>query len=141
MHNNYQLYTDGGARGNPGPAGIGFVIKHNGKTTTKTGQYIGVATNNQAEYQALILGLGALLKQLDTFEAANADLQILMDSELITRQIQGSYQVKDKKLKALYAKAITLLASFHSYSIDHIPRMLNAEADALVNQAVDKATS
>jgi ribonuclease HI len=134
----YQLYTDGGARGNPGPAGIGFVIKEDGRTIKKVGQYIGAATNNQAEYQALILGLGTLLAQ--AADPSSSDLHVLMDSELITRQIQGSYQVKDKKLKPLFQKAVTLLAEFKAYKMEHIPRMLNSEADALVNEAVDKAT-
>ena len=134
----YQLYTDGGARGNPGPAGVGFVLKKNGKKVKEFGQYIGVATNNQAEYQALIMGLAYWLEAEDT-ESSTIDL--MLDSELIVKQIEGSYKVRDDKLKPLYAKAKSMLHGCQKFTIQHIPRSLNAEADKLVNMAIDEATS
>lgn len=123
------LYTDGGSMPNPGPAGIGVVIK-NGEVTIKTvSKYIGNATNNQAEYMALIAGLE---------EARNIGaktVSIRMDSELLVLQLDGTYRVKDIKLAPLYYQVKQLLLSFSSIDIQHIPRELNTEADRLVHEA------
>ena len=125
------LFTDGGARGNPGPAGIGYVITPKGKPPVTHGEYIGTATNNQAEYKALIDGL-AHAKKLGV-----ADLDCFLDSELVVKQIRGQYRVKNEDLKPLYQQVLALKESFSTISFAHIPRSKNAAADALVNKALD----
>lgn len=134
---NYQIYSDGGARGNPGPAGIGFVIKKDGKIIKQIGRFIGVSTNNQAEYQALIFGLSELQNLITARESISANISIFLDSELIVRQLSGVYQVRDKKLKPLYQKARQIIDQLPKVEVNHIPRNLNYEADSLVNQAID----
>lgn len=126
------IFTDGGARGNPGPAGIGVVIKSGGKTHTKYGAYIGVATNNQAEYKALI-------SALETAKTLGAtEITAFMDSELIVKQLKGEYRVRDAGLSPLFLKVHNLRAGFKKFFATHIPREKNKEADKLVNEAIDK---
>ena len=125
------LYTDGGARGNPGPAGIGVVILDNGKTVKEYGEYIGEGTNNQAEYRALLSGLETIK------EMGATEVDIFMDSELIVKQIKGEYKVRDQNLADIYLKVHNLLIGF-KYSITHIRREKNKLADAMVNNAIDK---
>ena len=126
------LYTDGGARGNPGPAGIGVVILDSAKKRIKdVSKYIGEATNNVAEYSALIQGLEeALLLDAE-------DVVIHMDSELVVKQLNGDYRVKDENMKQLFAKALGILNQFKSFEIKHIERSKNKEADKLVNKAIN----
>ena len=126
------LYTDGGARGNPGPAGIGVVILDSAKNRIKdVSKYIGEATNNVAEYSALIQGLEeALLLDAE-------DVVIHMDSELVVKQLNGDYRVKDENMKQLFAKALGILNQFKSFEIKHIERSKNKEADKLVNKAIN----
>ncbi len=133
LKNNAELYTDGGARGNPGPAGIGVVLKVKGQKS-KVKKTIGTATNNQAEYQALIAGLE--LARTEQVE----DLKVFMDSELIVKQMRGEYRVKNADLKPLFAKSLALTNKFNSIAFHHIPREKNKEADKLVNEAIDQAT-
>lgn len=128
------LYCDGGARGNPGPAGIGFVLELPGAPVIREGAYIGEATNNVAEYRALIAGLSRAAA------AAVTELNVFLDSELVVRQMQGTYRVKDAKLKPLFAEAQELAAQFRPISFLHVPREKNAVADELVNKAIDEAT-
>ncbi len=135
LKNSAELFTDGGARGNPGPAGIGIVLKfkiHNAKCKIK--KYIGEATNNQAEYRALIAGLE--LAKAEQVE----ELKVFMDSELIVKQMQGEYRVKNPDLKPLFAQALALTNKFTSVSFHHIPREKNKAADKLVNEAIDQVT-
>lgn len=128
------LWTDGGARGNPGPAGIGVVMTDaQGEVVAEIAEYIGEATNNQAEYRALIAGLTRAQ------ELAATVVDIRMDSELVVRQLQGEYKVKNENMKPLYAQATALLKTFARYTIQHVRREQNAEADKLVNQALDAA--
>ncbi len=130
------LSTDGGARGNPGPAGAGWVIKdENGAIILEHGQYLGETTNNVAEYTALI----EALKSSKTL--GGTDLEISMDSELIVKQMLGEYKIKQPHLQELAAKVKRLLAEFDNYSFKHILREFNKEADRMVNQAIDKALS
>lgn len=130
----HKMYTDGGARGNPGPAGAGVVILDpNGISIVKFSKYLGVRTNNEAEYGALIVGLTLALKNDIKF------LQCYLDSELVVNQLNGKYKVKNERLKSLYAKAIALLPQFSKITFVHIPRAENSEADLLVNEAVDNA--
>lgn len=131
-HKTLVINTDGGSRGNPGPSGIGLVIKDDkGELLYSHGGYIGETTNNVAEYSALIKALE---------EAANlggTTLRIQMDSELIVKQMQGTYKIKQPVLQELAAKVIQLLKKFDSYTFVHVRREFNKEADALVNQALD----
>ncbi len=125
------MYTDGGARGNPGPAGIGAVI--NGEKPLDVSEFIGHATNNVAEYTALIRGLQ------EAHKAGYTELDILCDSQLIVEQVKGNYKVKEPHLKSLREKVSALILEFQKVSIRHIPREQNREADKLVNQAIDAA--
>jgi ribonuclease HI len=131
------INTDGGARGNPGPAGIGVVIgDESGKVIGHYKQYIGEATNNVAEYKALILALieaGKILK----LKSEILNLEIRMDSELIVRQMQGRYKIKDSGLKLLAEEVLSLIKNFPIVNFVHIPREQNKEADKLVNEAID----
>lgn len=136
LKNNAELYTDGGARGNPGPAGIGVVLKGKmQKAKCKIKEYIGTTTNNQAEYRALIAGL-----ELACAEGV-VELKVFMDSELIVKQMKGEYRVKNADLKPLFAQALGLTNKFTAISFHHIPREKNKEADKLVNEAIDQVTS
>lgn len=126
------LHCDGASSGNPGAAGIGVVIQA-GISTFEISEYIGTATNNIAEYSALIKGLSKAR------ELGIDELDIFLDSELIVRQINGSYKVKNEKLKPFHEKAVKLLVSFQSYSIKHVPREQNKEADKLAKEAVKTA--
>ncbi|MBN2211873.1 MAG: ribonuclease HI family protein [Sedimentisphaerales bacterium] len=127
-----QIHTDGGARGNPGPAGAGVVIcDEKGRELFTGGFYLGETTNNAAEYQGLIRGL----EQAATLNGD--ELDIAMDSELIVRQINGQYRVKNAQLKPLYERARELMDSFKAVAVRHVYREQNARADMLVNQAID----
>ncbi len=125
------VYTDGGARGNPGHAAIGVVIDGAGY-----GEYIGETTNNVAEYKAVISALRTLLKDLGT-ETEKAEVEINIDSQLIARQITGKYKIKLPHLKELCDEARTLITRFAAVRFTEIPREENAAADALVNSTLD----
>lgn len=125
--------TDGGARGNPGPAGIGVVISDDsGKVIAKYKDFIGEATNNVAEYKALIYAL----KKAKDFECE--EIECRLDSELVVRQLEGRYKVKDLNLKKLHAE-IQELAFFKPIFYKHVRREENKLADKLVNEAIDSA--
>ncbi len=131
----YELYVDGGSRGNPGPSGAGAVlIDPCGVTVKRLKKRLGIGTNNRAEYMALIMGL----------KAARAlgleHLNIFADSELMVRQVSGRYKVKSPVLKPLYAQVMVLLGSFKGVKIRHVPRASNKDADALANEAMDSAS-
>lgn len=131
----HHLYTDGGARGNPGPAGIGVrLLTAAGDVVEELADSIGTATNNVAEYQALLAGLELAL------DHGVERLDVFMDSELVVRQVNGQYKVKDAGLKPLHAQACLLLSKFHEVDVKHVRREQNGHADALVNQAIDAAT-
>ena len=126
------LYVDGGARGNPGPAGVGVVITDDsGDELDRANDYIGETTNNVAEYRAVLLGL-------DRAHALGVrDLEIVNDSELIARQLTGQYRVKKEDLRLLHGQALQALGGFDRWSIRSVPREKNEVADALVNDAID----
>ncbi len=132
------IHTDGGARGNPGPAGVGAVIADaDGKKLAEVSEYIGEATNNFAEYEALIR---ALLKAKELFgeKLRDMDVEARLDSELVVRQLEGAYKVRDASLKEQFAKLARMrLEDFPSISFTHVRREQNADADALVNKAID----
>ena len=128
-----RLYTDGAARGNPGPAGAGAVIiSPDGHIVARIGKFLGDSTNNVAEYMGLILGLKRAkamgIKELDVFS----------DSELLVRQLAGDYAVKAEHLKPLHEEAKALLGAFSAIGVRHIPREENAQADAMSNRAIDE---
>lgn len=127
-----EIYVDGGARGNPGPAGGGFVIYQNGKAVKKGSDFFGEKTNNQAEYLALRM---ALREAYARFE--NAPINCFMDSELVVRQMKGEYKVKNANIKALYEEVRRIADQFKIFTIHHIPREQNYLADKLANQAMD----
>ncbi|MDZ4229985.1 MAG: ribonuclease HI family protein, partial [Candidatus Veblenbacteria bacterium] len=125
------IRTDGGARGNPGPAAIGVVIEDgDGKVIMEFGRYLGEKTNNQAEYQALLValeeakGLGA------------TEVRCYLDSELVVKQLKQEYRVKDKELASLFVKVLNLGHSFKQVSYHHVRREQNKRADALVNRTL-----
>ncbi len=126
------IYADGGARGNPGPAGSGAYLEdEDGQVVARVYKYIGETTNNVAEYSALIFGLKEAQRR--TAES----VLIRMDSQLVVRQILGEYRVKEPTLQKLHAQAKELLEGFRSFHIEHIPREQNQEADKLANLAID----
>ena len=128
-----RVHIDGAARGNPGPAGVGvLILGPNGEVVERLHRFIGEATNNVAEYQALLLALERVL------ERGYTDLEVRSDSELLVRQIQGRYQVKNPGLRPLYAAARERLAALRSFDIRHVPREENAEADRLANRGIDE---
>ena len=126
--------VDGGARGNPGPAAIGVVVRNDdGAIVEAVGETIGRTTNNVAEYRALLRGI-----ELASAHGADEG-ELIGDSELIVRQIEGRYKVKHADMKELHAQAKAMLADFDNWSIRHVKRAQNADADALVNEALDHA--
>ncbi|MDP2683903.1 MAG: ribonuclease HI family protein [bacterium] len=129
-----EIYTDGGARGNPGPAGIGVVIWSDNKLVSRHKEFIGHATNNQAEYRAAILGLQEAKK------LGAKELVFYLDSELVVNQLSRKFKIKDTDLGSLFVKAWNLIIGFQSVDFLHIPREKNKEADKLVNQAIDSQT-
>lgn len=134
MH--YTIHTDGGARGNPGPAGAGIIIESEGKKI-KLKKYLGTKTNNQAEYEALIFALEHILNDLKD-EGAIITAYCFLDSELVVNQLNGQYKVRNEGIKPLYESVCNLLKKFHEIHFKHILRKENQEADLLVNQAIDE---
>ncbi len=131
MNKKAKIYTDGGARGNPGPAGIGVIIKFDNQVK-EFKKFIGIATNNQAEYQAVIFGL-TKAKELGINE-----VDVFMDSELVTNQLNQKFKIKDKDLASLFVKVWNLSLGFKRIKYHHIFREDNKRADYLVNLAIDK---
>jgi ribonuclease HI len=128
------VHVDGGARGNPGPAAIGVVVSRpEGDVLEQAGERIGVATNNVAEYRALLRGLERAMA------LGAEEVEIVNDSELVARQLTGAYRVKHPAMKPLHREAITALRGFNQWRIRTVPREQNARADALVNAALDAA--
>jgi ribonuclease HI len=124
--------VDGGARGNPGPAAIGVVVRDSsGEVLAELGERIGEATNNVAEYRALLRGIELAAEHEAT------ELELIGDSELVVRQVEGKYKVKNAGIKPLHAEVKRALGPFGSWSIRHVRRAENADADRLVNQALD----
>lgn len=131
------LRTDGGSRGNPGPAGIGFVLEMpDGTVAVRGGRFLGTATNNVAEYEALLWGMATAQEYADA-----RHLTVLADSELLVKQMNGQYRVKNEGLKPLYERACKLARHFGSVTFKHVRREHNTEADALANEAMDMRTA
>jgi len=134
------IFTDGGARGNPGPAAIGFIIKDNyGEVLVELGKFIGRATNNVAEYQAVIEALTWLKNNYQRKELSNYQINFFLDSNLVVNQLNGRFKIKDAKLKNLIIKVRCLEKEINGKIFYHfIPRQKNHHADFLVNQTLDK---
>ena len=134
------LYTDGGARGNPGPAGAGvFITDESGHVLKKIAEPLGVRTNNWAEYQAIILGLQALKKIFGKEKLKHMPVEVRTDSELVARQLSGKYQIKEETLFPQFIKVWNIKVSdIPDITFTHIPREKNKEADALSNEAMDE---
>ena len=131
QHNHLEIYTDGGARGNPGPAGIGVVMWSGNELIGTYSKYIGEKTNNQAEYEAVLLAL----QQAKRVKAQTID--VYMDSELAVNQLNRKFKIKNSELGSLFIKAWNMMIGFKSVKFHHIPREKNKEADKLVNTAID----
>ena len=128
------VHVDGGARGNPGPAAAAAVVSTpDGDVLDEAHELLGVVTNNVAEYRGLLLGLRRAR------ELGADEVEVVNDSELVAKQINGQYKVKHPDMKPLYAEASTALEGFRRWRIRSVPRAQNAAADALVNQALDAA--
>jgi ribonuclease HI len=128
------VYVDGGARGNPGPAAAAAVVTTaDGEELAERSAYVGEATNNVAEYRALLLGLERAR------ELGAREVDVVNDSELVSRQIGGEYRVKHAGLKPLYLEAMAALRGFDRWSVRSVPREGNERADRLVNEALDAA--
>ena len=128
------MNIDGASRGNPGPAGIGVMIREEGGPLERElWKYIGEATNNVAEYEALLLALG------EAGKLKASEVAILSDSELLVRQVEGRYRVKHPRLAKLHSQACDLMKALPSFHIEHVSRERNRQADALANRAIDEA--
>ena len=126
------LYVDGAAKGNPGPAGIGIQIVSDGKVLREDCGYIGVATNNAAEYKALIRGL-TLAREMGV-----GTVEVVSDSELVVNHLKGRYRVKSESLRPLYEEAKQLAGEFGRFVIGHVDRSQNQEADRLANEGISR---
>ena len=130
------VYVDGGARGNPGPSGVGVVITDpDGTELARANDYIGVATNNAAEYRALLLGLERAL------QLGAREVEVVNDSQLVARQLTGQYRVKSADLRPLFEQAREALGEFEQWAVRSVPREQNEVADELVNEAIDAGAS
>jgi ribonuclease HI len=131
-HKRLKIYIDGASRGNPGEAGAGVVIcDENDQVIREFTRYLGETTNNVADYQGLLLSLE------NAFLLGAEEIEVFSDSELLTRQINGEYRVKNEKLKPLYQRVSDLIKNYKKFSLTHIPREKNKKADHLANKAID----
>ncbi len=133
------VYTDGGSRGNPGPAGIGVVIANErNKAIKKYSHDIGVRTNNEAEYEAVIFALQKIRHLFGKQKTKDLDVEIRMDSELVARQLGGKYKIIEENLFPFFIKIWNLRMDFGEIKFTEIPREKNREADRLANEAMDR---
>jgi ribonuclease HI len=131
--NRVRVYSDGAARGNPGPSGAGAVlVEPSGQIVDRLGKFLGVRTNNYAEYMGLLLGLKRAR------DLGVREVEVFTDSELLIRQLGGRYQVKSSSLRPLYEEALKLLNGFSRVKLVHVPREMNSAADEMSNRAIDE---
>ncbi len=130
--NQLTIFTDGASRNNPGEAGAGVLILRDNKPVAKLSKYLGTTTNNIAEYSAAIMGMEHAIK------LGASSVRLLADSELLVKQLNGQYKVKNEGLKPLHHKVKELIAKIGSVEVEYIPRAQNKEADALANKAIDE---
>lgn len=141
MKYKFLIHTDGGSRGNPGPAASGAIIEGDSVGHKEYGEYLGETTNNEAEYRAVILALKKLKHLIGGDKANESFVEIHVDSELLERQLNGKYKIKDENIKNLFVEIWNLKTDFGEIILKHIPREENAEADRVVNQTLDKESS
>ena len=141
MKYKFLIHTDGGARGNPGPAAAGFTLEGEIIGKKEGGEYLGEVTNNEAEYQAVILALKKLKHLIGSEKAKDSRVEIHVDSELLERQLNGEYKVKDKNIQGLFLEVWNLKTDFGEVVFKHIFREKNIEADRIANQILDKETN
>ncbi len=135
------IHTDGGSRGNPGAAAIGVVIESSDKTLKKEyGESIGIATNNDAEYQAVIFALKKLKSLIGKEKSAHASILVQMDSELIERQLNGHFKINDDRMGKYFIQIWNLKMDYDTVAFEHVYREANQAADRMVNAALDKET-
>ncbi len=132
------MYSDGGSRGNPGPSALGVFLE---TLNVRYGEFLGNGTNNEAEYAAILSGLRRTLAEIGAERAKNAHIECRMDSELAMRQLTGRYRVKHPRMKHWFDLIQSEKANFADVSFRYVPREKNTEADKMVNEALDRATS
>jgi ribonuclease HI len=133
------IYTDGGSRGNPGPAALGVVIKDTkGQTIKSYGEALGKTTNNEAEYEAVVFALKKMKALMGKKKTKNLIVEVFMDSELIVNQLNGKYKIEEDRLIIPFIKIWNLKMDFNFVSFHHVPREQNREADRMVNEALDR---
>jgi ribonuclease HI len=135
------IYTDGGSRGNPGPAAIGIVIEGDTVGKKEYGEFIGITTNNEAEYQAVIFALKKLKQLIGSDNAEKAEITFYMDSELLMKQLNSEYKVKEENIQKLFLAVHNLKLDFGKVHFKHVFREKNTHADKLVNQVLDRESS
>lgn len=133
-HNQWQLYIDGASRNNPGPSGVGIAIFKNGAPFLKEGFFVGIRTNNQAEYLALLIGMIILQQSVEIGDAVH----IFSDSQLLVRQVLGEYKIKHQAILSFALTAKSIITK-NRYFISHVDRSFNKEADAMANHGIDTA--
>ena len=132
------VHTDGGSRSNPGPAAIGIVVSNaKGQVLKKFGEYLGAATNNEAEYQAAIVALKKIKSLWGKENAKKSEVDMFADSELLVKQMKGEYKIENIKIQPLFLELWNLIIDFKKVKFSAIPREQNKEADRLVNEALD----
>ena len=135
----FTIHADGGSRGNPGPAGAGAVVRDQyGSIVANVSKFLGTKTNNFAEYEAVILAFGELLKLVPARKRAETIVEVKMDSELVVKQVNKVYKVKHPVMKEQSARLAPLAATFGYVTFVHVPREQNGDADALANAAMDR---
>jgi len=133
------IYTDGGSRGNPGPSAIGVVFKdEDGNTIKEYGETVGIGTNNEAEYKAIIFALTKAKLLFGKKEVKNAEVHMRMDSELAYKQLIGEYKLSNENIQRFFIEIHNLKTEFKKVTFEHVRREYNKEADAMVNYALDK---
>lgn len=135
------VHTDGGSRGNPGPSAIGVIIESNETGRKEYGEFLGVATNNDAEYRAVIFALKKIKQIIGSKKAGKAMVEFHLDSELVARQLSGKYKIKEKNIQNLFLEIWNLRLDFGVVIFKHIHREKNSEADKIVNQILDREAS
>lgn len=139
MTRKFIIHTDGGSRGNPGPAAIGVVIEEVGRGLKKEyGEYIGETTNNDAEYQAVIFALKKLKQLAGKESIKESTVEVYVDSELLEKQMKGEYKIMDKRIQNLFVEIWNLRVDFGGVTFKHVLREKNKDADRMVNAALDK---
>lgn len=135
----FTIHADGGSRGNPGPSGAGAMIRDGlGNSFASVSKFLGVHTNNYAEYEAVILAFETLVKLVGTKKASVTTVEVKMDSELVVKQMKGLYKVKHPTMKMQYTRLMDTSSVFEKVSFSHVPRAQNSDADALANEAMDR---